>query len=106
MPEESVYYEIGGRRYLRVTACLPFNPPPGMSEEALEPFLAGGATQCGACTPGVAMTASWLLGNRDLLETHRIRELMAGNLCRCTGYDGIVESIASALGADDSGESA
>ena len=68
-----------------------------LSEEALEPLLAGGATQCGACTPGVAMTASWLLQNRDLLETHRIRELMAGNLCRCTGYDGIVDSIASAL---------
>lgn len=68
-----------------------------LSEESLQPLLAGGATQCGACTPGVAMTASWLLDNRDLLETHRIRELMAGNLCRCTGYDGIVDSIASAL---------
>ena len=64
---------------------------------ALEPFLAGGATQCGACTPGVVMTASWLLGHRDTLQTHTIRELMAGNLCRCTGYDGIVDSVAAAL---------
>jgi carbon-monoxide dehydrogenase small subunit len=77
-----------------------------LSEEALEPLLAGGATQCGACTPGVAMTASWLLENPDLLETHRIRELMAGNLCRCTGYDGIVDSIAAALGDHSAGGSA
>ena len=74
-----------------------------LSEETLQPLLAGGATQCGACTPGVAMTASWLLQNRDLLDTYRIRELMAGNLCRCTGYDGIIDSIESAIGGDDAG---
>ncbi|MFQ5529918.1 MAG: (2Fe-2S)-binding protein [Gemmatimonadota bacterium] len=74
-----------------------------LDEAALAPFLAGGATQCGACTPGVVMTASWLVQNRDLLATHRVRELMAGNLCRCTGYDGIVDSIESALGAGEPG---
>lgn len=74
-----------------------------LDEAALAPFLAGGATQCGACTPGVVMTATWLLANRDLLDTRRIRELMAGNLCRCTGYDGIVESIEAALEASDPG---
>lgn len=68
---------------------------------ALAPFLAGGATQCGACTPGVVMTGAWVVGHPELLETHRIRELMAGNLCRCTGYDGIVESIEAALPAAD-----
>ncbi|HSM07636.1 MAG TPA: 2Fe-2S iron-sulfur cluster-binding protein [Gemmatimonadota bacterium] len=68
---------------------------------ALAPFLAGGATQCGACTPGVVMTAAWVVGHPELLETHRIRELMAGNLCRCTGYDGIVESVEAALPAAD-----
>ena len=72
-----------------------------LAAEKLEPFLHGGATQCGACTPGVVITANWLLANRDLLDTHRIRELMAGNLCRCTGYDGIVDSIEAALEADD-----
>lgn len=63
----------------------------------LDPFLAGGATQCGACTPGVVMTARWVLANPDLLATHSLRELMAGNLCRCTGYDGIIESLEVAL---------
>lgn len=68
-----------------------------LDEAALAPFLAGGATQCGACTPGVVMTGAWVVGHPELLETHRIRELMAGNLCRCTGYDGIVESVEAAL---------
>ena len=56
-----------------------------------------GATQCGACTPGVVMTALWILENPALLETHTVRELMAGNLCRCTGYDGIIEGIEAAM---------
>ncbi|MGI9038528.1 MAG: (2Fe-2S)-binding protein [Gemmatimonadota bacterium] len=68
-----------------------------LGEASLGPFLAGGATQCGACTPGVVMTGSWVVAHPELLETHRIRELMAGNLCRCTGYDGIVDSVQVAL---------
>ncbi|MBW3661047.1 MAG: (2Fe-2S)-binding protein [Gemmatimonadetes bacterium] len=65
----------------------------------LRPLLESGATQCGACTPGVVMTALWILDHPDLLETHTVRELMAGNLCRCTGYDGIVEGVLEALEA-------
>jgi len=64
---------------------------------ALEAFERCGATQCGACTPGVVMTAWWLHGHADLLRTHTIREVMAGNLCRCTGYDGIVDAVADSL---------
>ena len=67
--------------------------------ERLRALLASGATQCGACTPGVVMTALWILENPTLLETHTIRELMAGNICRCTGYDGIVEGIEAAMSA-------
>ena len=63
----------------------------------LQPLLASGATQCGACTPGVAMTACWIREHRELLATHTIRELLAGNLCRCTGYDGIVDGIRASL---------
>ncbi|PYO79609.1 MAG: hypothetical protein DMD67_02330 [Gemmatimonadetes bacterium] len=69
-----------------------------LDPRALEAFERCGATQCGACTPGVVMTAWWIRGHPDLLRTHTIRELMAGNLCRCTGYDGIVDSIKEALG--------
>jgi carbon-monoxide dehydrogenase small subunit len=52
-----------------------------------------GATQCGACTPGVVMTAMWLVSHPEYLGSASVRDLMAGNLCRCTGYDGIVEGI-------------
>jgi len=43
------------------------------------------------------MTACWIRDHPELVGTHSIRELMAGNLCRCTGYDGIVEGVAEAL---------
>ena len=65
--------------------------------ERLRALLSSGATQCGACTPGVVMTALWMLANPGLLQTHTLREIMAGNICRCTGYDGIVEGIQAAM---------
>ena len=72
--------------------------------ESLDPaglrlLLSSGATQCGACTPGVAMTVCWIRDHPELLATHTIRELLAGNLCRCTGYDGIVDGIGATLEA-------
>jgi carbon-monoxide dehydrogenase small subunit len=65
----------------------------------LEPLRSSGATQCGACTPGVVMTARWIDAHPELLATHTVRELMAGNLCRCTGYDGIMDGITAGLGS-------
>lgn len=65
---------------------------------SLTAMHASGATQCGACTPGVVMTACWLKDHPQLANTHSVRELMAGNLCRCTGYDGIVDGIAKWTG--------
>ena len=59
----------------------------------LTPLVSCGTTQCGACTPGVVMTAWWIKQNSTTLKTHSMRELMAGNLCRCTGYDGIINGI-------------
>ena len=69
----------------------------GVTAGELDPLLRSGATQCGACTPGVVMTARWIQDHPELLRTHTIRELMAGNLCRCTGYDGIVEGVEGLL---------
>jgi carbon-monoxide dehydrogenase small subunit len=63
-------------------------------------LLGSGATQCGACTPGVVMTAVWVREHPELLETHTLRELMAGNLCRCTGYDGIIDGVRQSLDED------
>ncbi len=69
----------------------------------LEPLVESGATQCGACTPGVVMTAWWIRRHPELLEAHSVRELMAGNLCRCTGYDGIVGGVMALLRQEDTG---
>ena len=65
----------------------------GVMREELGPMLASGATQCGACTPGVVMTAWWIRWHKHLLKLPPVQELMAGNLCRCTGYDGILSGI-------------
>ncbi|MCP3902532.1 MAG: (2Fe-2S)-binding protein [Planctomycetes bacterium] len=68
----------------------------------LTPLLVHGATQCGACTPGVVMTGEWVNRNRELLERFTLRELMAGNFCRCTGYDGIIEGVEARIASDES----
>lgn len=60
---------------------------------SLAPMLATGATQCGACTPGVVMTACWVREHPEVLDKRSEREIMAGNLCRCTGYDGIIDGL-------------
>ncbi len=72
--------------------------------ESLDPESLGhlhecGTTQCGACTPGVVITADWIRNNPDSLEHGSIRSLMAGNLCRCTGYDGIIDGVRASIDA-------
>ncbi len=66
----------------------------------LQPLLKSGAAQCGACTPGVVMTGEWIVRNPDVLDNGNIRELMAGNLCRCTGYDGIINGMQDRINQD------
>ena len=69
---------------------------------ALDPlqaaFLATGGAQCGICTPGMLMAAHAYLDNGGGTGEDQIREAIAGNLCRCTGYTKIVEAIARAAG--------
>lgn len=64
-----------------------------LTDDDVSAMADSGATQCGACSPGVAMTARWVRANPELLAGYDPRELMAGNLCRCTGYDGIVDGL-------------
>ena len=52
--------------------------------------------QCGFCTPGMLVSAWDLLRRRRDLDEHAVRVAMSGNLCRCTGYQGIVRSIMAA----------
>ena len=61
-----------------------------------EAFLDHDAVQCGYCTPGVLMSAEALLAGNPAPDEHAIRTAIAGNLCRCTGYQPIVDAIAAA----------
>ena len=58
-----------------------------------EAFLEEGAVQCGYCTPGFAVVSSYLLKEKQSPTEDEIKEYIKGNLCRCTGYYGIVESV-------------
>ena len=61
-----------------------------------EAFLQHGGAQCGICTPGMLMAAAQLLERRPNPNAAEIREGLAGNLCRCTGFIRIFESVAAA----------
>ena len=56
-------------------------------------------TQCGFCTPGMIMSAEALLRRNPAPSEAEIREALSGNLCRCTGYVKIIESVRAASGA-------
>jgi 4-hydroxybenzoyl-CoA reductase subunit gamma len=55
-------------------------------------------TQCGFCTPGMIMAAEGLLRRHPTPTEAEIREALSGNLCRCTGYVKIIESVQAAAG--------
>jgi carbon-monoxide dehydrogenase small subunit len=61
-----------------------------------EAFVAHHALQCGFCTPGMLLTAVHLLAGDPAPDRRTIREAMSGNICRCTGYQQIVDAVAAA----------
>jgi aerobic carbon-monoxide dehydrogenase small subunit len=58
-----------------------------------EAFVAAGAVQCGFCTPGLIVAVHDLLARHPSPSDPEIREALAGNLCRCTGYEKILEAV-------------
>ena len=67
-------------------------------------FAECGGAQCGYCTPGFIMSAVALVEQEPRLSAERIRDAIAGNLCRCTGYTKIIEAIALASQRMDKAE--
>lgn len=59
------------------------------AKDFVDGFVATGGVQCGACTPGVIISAWALLQRNDDPTREEVEEALAGNLCRCTGYEGI-----------------
>jgi carbon-monoxide dehydrogenase small subunit len=64
-------------------------------------FSEKGAAQCGYCTPGMLLAARALLDEVQAPGPDDIRQALAGNLCRCTGYNKIIEAVEAAAGAQD-----
>ncbi|MFC6088738.1 (2Fe-2S)-binding protein [Saccharothrix lopnurensis] len=79
---------------------------PSAGADALDPvqeaFVEAGAVQCGFCTPGLVIATHDLLNRVPLPSDPEIREALAGNLCRCTGYEKILDAVrlAAAVRAD------
>ena len=66
--------------------------PTGPLSPLQQNFLEAGAVQCGACTPGVLMTLTNLLERVPEPSEAEVRDVLSGNLCRCTGYHKIIEA--------------
>jgi len=64
-------------------------------------FIEHGALQCGFCTPGMILTAKAFLDENPTPTEDEVKEAIAGNICRCTGYSSIVEAIQEAAVAMD-----
>ncbi len=65
----------------------------GRLDPVQQGFIECHGLQCGFCTPGMLMTARWLLDHEPDPDDARIREVISGQVCRCTGYENIVRSI-------------
>ena len=58
------------------------------------------ALQCGFCTPGMLMLSTWLVERGTPVDDEELREVVASNLCRCTGYQNILKAVRSVLDGD------
>jgi carbon-monoxide dehydrogenase small subunit len=85
--------EMDGKEILTVEGL----PPSGKDLHPIqEAFIEKGAIQCGFCTPGMEISALNLLNSNPCPGETEIRAAISGNLCRCTGYNKIVDAIAEA----------
>jgi len=79
-----------------VTTVEGLADPGGALHPLQEAFVAHHGLQCGFCTPGMLLTALHLLATEPDADRARIRAELAGNLCRCTGYQGILDAVEAA----------
>jgi carbon-monoxide dehydrogenase small subunit len=78
-----------------ITTIEGIAPPTGL-HPLQEEFLKNAALQCGICTPGFIVAAQALLDRNPHPTENEVRRWLAGNLCRCTGYDKIVRAVLAA----------
>jgi carbon-monoxide dehydrogenase small subunit len=68
-------------------------PAPGQLNPLQQAFQDAHALQCGYCTPGILMTMTAFLAENPVPSEHEVRDALSGNLCRCTGYQHIVDAV-------------
>jgi aerobic-type carbon monoxide dehydrogenase small subunit (CoxS/CutS family) len=84
--------QVEGRRVLTIEGLID-NP---LVKELRDAFLRNGAVQCGYCTPGMMLSAYALLRDNKRPSEEEVKAAIEGNICRCTGYVAIIESILDA----------
>src|SRR5512136_820707 len=82
--------QAGGRQVITIEGI---RGPEGGPNDLQQAFIDYGAVQCGYCIPGMALAGEALLAARPQPTRAEIRQAIAGNLCRCTGYQQIVDAI-------------
>jgi carbon-monoxide dehydrogenase small subunit len=85
-------FEVDGKEVLTIEGLA----PEGGLHPLQEAFIQYGGFQCGYCTPGMILLAKSLLDEKPNPTEEEVREYMDANLCRCTGYQMIIESVAAA----------
>jgi aerobic-type carbon monoxide dehydrogenase small subunit (CoxS/CutS family) len=90
--------QVQGKSVLTVEGLSSPGQPNGLQKK----FVELGAIQCGFCTPGMLMSATALLARSKKPSHEEIRQALAGNLCRCTGYAAIIEAVAASADEHDS----
>ena len=87
---------IEGKRVMTIEALA----TDGRLHPLQEAFIKQGAIQCGFCTPGMLLVANALLNKNPHPTQEEIKEAVAGNICRCTGYVKIIEAIETVAQGD------
>jgi aerobic-type carbon monoxide dehydrogenase small subunit (CoxS/CutS family) len=82
--------QVGGREVITIEGI---RGPDGGPNDLQENFIDYGAVQCGFCIPGMVLAGEALLKDDPRPTRQKIREAISGNLCRCTGYQQIVDAI-------------
>lgn len=76
-----------------VTTVEAFGGPDDPMSPVQEAFVTEGGVQCGFCTPGLVITVVDLLGHTPAPTDDEVRDALAGNLCRCTGYQQVLDAV-------------
>lgn len=86
--------DVQGREILTIEGLV----REGKLHPIQQAFIEHGAIQCGFCTPGMVLVAKAILDEDPSPSEEKIKEALAGNLCRCTGYTSIIKAIRSLTG--------